>query len=104
MMRPRNVWEWLEDCYHENYNGAPADGSAWISGNCSNRVVRGGSWIDSPNILRSAYRFGYATDYRIFVLGFRLGRTLLTPGIFVTLSLGGLGAKSPTFLLRGCHE
>ena len=39
-----NVWEWTEDCYHDSYNGAPADGSAWTGGDCSRRVVRGGSW------------------------------------------------------------
>ena len=39
-----NVWEWVQDCYHDNYDGAPTDGSAWTSGDCSLRVVRGGSW------------------------------------------------------------
>jgi formylglycine-generating enzyme required for sulfatase activity len=40
-----NVWAWTEDCWHDNYNGAPADGLAWASGDCSRRVVRGGSWL-----------------------------------------------------------
>ena len=52
-----NVWEWVEDCFHDNYNGAPTDGSAWIEGgNCKFRVVRGGAW-DFPAVssaLRSA--------------------------------------------------
>ena len=39
-----NVWEWVEDCWHESYEGAPSDGSAWTSGDCSRRVLRGGSW------------------------------------------------------------
>jgi formylglycine-generating enzyme required for sulfatase activity len=50
-----NAMEWTEDCYHDSYNGAPADGSAWTTGgDCSRRVVRGGSWNDFPDILRSA--------------------------------------------------
>ena len=40
-----NVLQWVQDCYHGNYDGAPTDGSAWTSGDCSNRVVRGGSWV-----------------------------------------------------------
>ena len=47
-----NVWEWTEDCWNESYHGAPADGSAWTSGDCSRRVVRGNSWIDTPDFLR----------------------------------------------------
>jgi formylglycine-generating enzyme required for sulfatase activity len=39
-----NVWEWTEDCYHDNYSGAPSDGSAWSGGSCEKRVLRGGSW------------------------------------------------------------
>ena len=75
-----NVWEWVEDCYHENYNGAPTDGSAWTTG-CSSdrRVLRGGSWYNIPAILRSAGRFRYTPDYRIDFSGFRLARTLFTP-------------------------
>ena len=52
-----NVWEWVEDCWHENYAGAPRDGSAWTSGgSCGRRVLRGGSWRILPAFLRSAYR------------------------------------------------
>lgn len=44
-----NVEEWVEDCWHENFDGAPTDGSAWIKdGNCMKRVLRGGSWFSSP--------------------------------------------------------
>ena len=57
-----NVWQWVQDCYHDSYNGAPSDGSAWTSGACSNRVVRGGSWCGGPRNLRSADRSGDATD------------------------------------------
>ena len=71
-----NVFQWVEDCYHPNYNGAPTDGSAWITGDCSRRVVRGGSWNLDPRALRAAYRYGYSTGLRLDFLGFRLGRTL----------------------------
>jgi formylglycine-generating enzyme required for sulfatase activity len=74
-----NVWEWAEDCYHDSYNGAPTDGSAWTAGDCSRRVVRGGSWFVYPLILRSALRDWYATVDRVNYLGFRVARTLLTP-------------------------
>ena len=72
-----NVWEWCEDVWHENYNGAPSDGSAWLQGgNADRHVVRGGSWINDPQFLRSAGRVGYTTDDRGNHLGFRVGRTL----------------------------
>src|SRR5262249_4374646 len=51
-----NVREWIEDCYHESYVGAPSDGSAWTSGACSQRVLRGGAWNFFPKDLRSASR------------------------------------------------
>jgi formylglycine-generating enzyme required for sulfatase activity len=71
-----NVWQWVQDCYHDNYNGAPTDGSAWTSGDCSRRVARGGSWVDRPQLSRSAARLRLATGFRISNLGFRVGRTL----------------------------
>ncbi len=75
-----NVWGWTEDCVHTSYNGAPVNGSAWITGgDCSNRILRGGSWSSSPGYLRSANRDGNTTVTRINYVGFRLGRTLLTP-------------------------
>ena len=67
-----NVWEWCEDNWHENYEGAPTDGSAWISGDSSNKVVRGGSWDDGPNNCRSAYRYDDSRDNRGDVIGFRV--------------------------------
>ena len=47
-----NVWEWVEDCWNRSYAGAPSDGSAWRSGECSRRVLRGGSWVLGPTSLR----------------------------------------------------
>ena len=72
-----NVLEWVQDCWHENYNNAPKDGSAWLEvngGNCDRRVVRGGSWDNDPRLLRSAYRNWGSTDYAIYFLGFRIAR------------------------------
>jgi formylglycine-generating enzyme required for sulfatase activity len=74
-----NVWQWVEDCYHRDYNGAPADGSAWTDGDCSRRVVRGGSWDITWESLRSANRSDDTPVDRISHLGFRVGRTLLPP-------------------------
>ena len=71
-----NVWEWTEDCWNDNYNGAPSDGSAWTSGNCGLRVLRGGSWYSFPQFTRSAFRGRVDVSYRNFNLGFRLARML----------------------------
>jgi formylglycine-generating enzyme required for sulfatase activity len=72
-----NVWEWVEDCLHPNYEGAPNDGSAWTGqGDCNNRVIRGGSWIAYPVGLRSAVRFWFSADDHGVDVGFRVARTL----------------------------
>jgi formylglycine-generating enzyme required for sulfatase activity len=71
-----NVAQWVEDCYHDNYDGAPADGSAWTAGDCKYRVWRGGSWVNGPPFLRAAFRHGYYTVVRSRDLGFRVARTL----------------------------
>jgi len=72
-----NVWEWVEDCSHDSYAGAPSDGSARVSGDCGRRVVRGGAWGSDPESLRSAFRWwGLDTGEQISNLGFRVGRTL----------------------------
>jgi formylglycine-generating enzyme required for sulfatase activity len=71
-----NVWEWVQDCYHADYPGAPTDGSAWTGGDCNRRVARGGSWNDNPHYLRSASRRWLSTDTRFNQVGFRVGRTL----------------------------
>jgi formylglycine-generating enzyme required for sulfatase activity len=70
-----NVWEWMEDFWHDNYNGAPADGSAWItSPSGRGRVVRGGSWYLYPGVLRAALRYRYSAE--LSLSGFRLARML----------------------------
>jgi formylglycine-generating enzyme required for sulfatase activity len=75
-----NVWGWTEDCVHDNYNGVPTDGSAWVTGgDCSNRILRGGSWGTTPDDLRSAARGGIPTVDRNHFIGFRIGRTLIAP-------------------------
>ena len=75
-----NVFEWVEDCWNEYYNGAPTDESAWTSGDCSKRVRRGGSWFNDTRSLRSAIRGNSGTGKRFSHLGFRIARTLaLTP-------------------------
>jgi formylglycine-generating enzyme required for sulfatase activity len=73
-----NVWEWVEDCWHDGYEGAPVDGSAWIT-DCSDdalRVLRGGSWDDKAADVRSAARFGPGVSARTRVNGIRIGRSL----------------------------
>ena len=67
-----NVWEWCEDDWHDNYEGAPKDGSAWISENDSIKVVRCGSWIEAPVFCRSAYRFSGFPDDPFISIGFRV--------------------------------
>jgi formylglycine-generating enzyme required for sulfatase activity len=72
-----NVWEWVEDCAHSNYNGAPEDGSAWMTGgDCSQHIGRGGSWNNPPEDLRAARRIRNSHDFRNSNLGFRVARTL----------------------------
>ena len=71
-----NVWEWVEDCWNESYRGAPSDGSAWESGDCERRVLRGGSWPSEPRNLRSANRHRFTTGYWHYYAGFRVARTL----------------------------
>ena len=70
-----NVTEWMEDCWNANYNGAPSDGKAWLTGECTRRVLRGSSWYGSPREVRSASRFGLTTTLRMDSLGFRVART-----------------------------
>jgi formylglycine-generating enzyme required for sulfatase activity len=72
-----NVWRLVQDCYQANYSGAPTDGSAWIAGDCQNRVGRGGAWDVAPHLLRSAARIRVATVVRYGSLGFRVARTLV---------------------------
>jgi formylglycine-generating enzyme required for sulfatase activity len=71
-----NVWAWTEDCWNESYQGAPADGSPWTSGDYHQRIIRGGAWDRTPPLLRSASRSWVSTDLRDNYLGFRVARTL----------------------------
>ena len=72
-----NVWEWVADCPSFTYRGAPDDGTAWTpGGRCPSRVLRGGSWNDPPQNLRSANRINSAVGARNFNAGFRVARTL----------------------------
>ena len=71
-----NVWEWVQDCWNNSYAGAPSDGSARESRNCSLRVLRGGSWRGTPKLLRSANRSGFPSAARNNDVGFRVARTL----------------------------
>jgi formylglycine-generating enzyme required for sulfatase activity len=74
-----NVWEWVADCYHDSYAGAPPGPAAWTDGmECASgrRVIRGGSWDSGPAYLRSASRGRITPDFRINLLGFRLAQDL----------------------------
>ena len=73
-----SVWEWVEDSWHENYDVAPTDGSAWVQGgDPSFRVVRGGSWRNESELVRAAVRFRRNANVRFDTLGFRVARTIL---------------------------
>jgi formylglycine-generating enzyme required for sulfatase activity len=71
-----DVMDWTEDCWNANYNGAPADGSAWLTGKCRGRVVHGGSWDADLSVSRSAMRRPVLTSDRNATFGFRVARTL----------------------------
>ena len=71
-----NVWEWTQDYWNRNYSGAPSDGSAWIYGEITHRVVRSGSFSDSSRDLRAAVRGMNLTTVRVNNIGFRLARSL----------------------------
>ncbi len=71
-----NVWEWVEDCWNNSYGEAPSDGSAWTTGECLRRVLRGGSWYKGPSFLRVAIRVWDSTWYRGDLYGFRIASTL----------------------------
>ena len=70
-----NVWQWTEDCWNDSYQGAPADGSPWTSGDCGSRALRGGSWCYRPGYLRSAIRCRSDPGNWDNYAGFRLSRT-----------------------------
>jgi formylglycine-generating enzyme required for sulfatase activity len=74
-----NVAEWTEDCWNASYHGAPVDGSAWTSGDCGRRLIRGGSYFSGAGDLRSADRLVSTAAVRGSAIGFRVARTLQTP-------------------------
>jgi formylglycine-generating enzyme required for sulfatase activity len=67
-----NVWEWVQDEWHDSYDGAPSDGSAWEGGDGADRVIRGGGWTLVARSCRSAIRSGFDPGDRSGILGFRL--------------------------------
>jgi formylglycine-generating enzyme required for sulfatase activity len=70
-----NVWEWCQDHWHEDYEGAPTDGSAWLSedeNENAQRILRGGSWFSDPGNCRSACRLYFLLDTTVNRLGFRI--------------------------------
>ena len=71
-----NVWEWVQDCYRDTYANAAPDGAAALSLDGCSRVLRGGSWLGAPRVLRSAVRGGYQPDFRFGNGGFRVARSL----------------------------
>ncbi len=71
-----NVAEWVEDCWNNDYQGSPVDGSAWVTGQCRLRVLRGGSFESDAKYLRSASRFRYDTNVRFYANGFRVVREI----------------------------
>lgn len=74
-----NVWEWCEDHWHDNFSGAPTNGSAWIAHDkAMPRVIRGGSYADESRDVRSASRFKQFPSVRADGIGFRLARTVAT--------------------------
>jgi formylglycine-generating enzyme required for sulfatase activity len=71
-----NAAEWVEDCWNPSFKGAPANGAAWTTGDCSLRVLRGGSFLDKAPGVSSSARFRYDNDVRYYANGFRLARDL----------------------------
>ena len=70
------VDQWVEDCWHKSYQGAPADGSAWTEGNCGSHVIRSGSWKNDGRYVRPSNRDNYDTNVRYPTHGFRLALSL----------------------------
>ena len=67
-----NVFEWCEDTWHENYEGAPLDGTAWIDETTDHKVYRGGGWNANAHFVRSAYRYHRPQTFSYYNIGFRL--------------------------------
>jgi formylglycine-generating enzyme required for sulfatase activity len=71
-----NVFEWVQDCWHDDYRGAPVDGSAWAEPGCGEHELRGGSWFSAPQYVSASYRNRFERDYRSSSIGFRVVREL----------------------------
>ena len=71
-----NVLEWLQDCVNDSYLGAPADSGAWLQGDCTHRMARGGSWNYASRFVRTAFRFTVPAGFYLNNVGFRVARTL----------------------------
>ena len=71
-----NVFEWVQDCWHPDYRGAPTDGSPWLNGDCSQRGMRGGSWFTAPPLVSTSARNRFEETYRSNSVGFRLVREI----------------------------
>ena len=70
-----NVWEWVQDCWHDNYEGAPNQATVWNGGDCSLRMLRGGAWNSPANSTRSATRGSYSPQMNDPADGFRVARS-----------------------------
>ena len=95
--RAGNVWEWVEDCYHKSYEGVPTDGSAWLQaggGDCGRRVIRGGSWTNTPEHLRSSSRSRLNAADRPLHSAFVLPSTFPNSLFFVLLPFASAAADS----------
>ncbi len=77
-----NVWEWVSDSWHDNYKGAPTDGSVWKGGNEVRQVMRSGSWCNNSNVTRAANRHWDNPDNRDGDVGFRVVRRRVVARIF----------------------
>jgi formylglycine-generating enzyme required for sulfatase activity len=71
-----NVFQWTQDCWRDDYSGAPTDGSPRSDGDCTEHEMRGGSWFSSPSYVRASYRNHFAAGYRTSSVGFRLVREI----------------------------
>ena len=71
-----NVFEWVEDCWHDSYQGAPTNGAAWVGSGCREHELRGGSWFTTPAFVRAPYRNRFEPGYRSSSVGFRVVRNM----------------------------
>jgi formylglycine-generating enzyme required for sulfatase activity len=70
-----NVWEWTQDCWNPDYKGAPATQAAWEQGNCELRINRGGAWVSTARMLRSAFRSRFSSTLKSPYFGLRVARS-----------------------------